>query len=219
MKGAPMIVDSPTKSTEEILLILCKAVQKVLKKASAQEILFSPFVQKINKTCLKPDIGCFTIFEGGLSGLLIMNFSKDAALDIYSKYMISMGIPQDELSILHTSDDVANVLGELMNQTMGHFQTDLRNELHVTVKQNQPKMLVVSKDISISIDAQIEDPQYRRVSFETEKHKPFFLELGIEKTEFELLFPYEKEADEDIDDIFLKAKQEQQKKDYNKEDI
>jgi len=213
-----MIVDSPTKSTEEILLILCKAVQKVLKKASAQEILFSPFVQKINKTCLKPDIGCFTIFEGGLSGLLIMNFSKEAALDIYRSYMSHMGIPEDELSILHTSDDVANVLGELMNQTMGHFQTDLRNELHVTVKQNQPKMLVVSKDISISIDAQIEDPQYRRVSFETEKHKPFFLELGIEKTEFELLFPYEKEADEDIDEIFLKAKQEQQKKDSIKEE-
>lgn len=214
-----MIVDSPTKSTEEILLILCKAVQKVLKKASAQEILFSPFVQKINKTCLKPDIGCFTIFEGGLSGLLIMNFSKDAALDIYRNYMIHMGIPEDELSILHTSDDVANVLGELMNQTMGHFQTDLRNELHVTVKQNQPKMLVVSKDISISIDAQIEDPQYRRVSFETERHKPFFLELGIEKTEFELLFPYEKEVDEDIDEIFLKAKQEQLKKDSSEEDI
>ncbi|MBI9090359.1 MAG: DUF3334 family protein [Desulfobacterium sp.] len=206
-----MIVDSPTKSTEEILLILCKAVQKVLKKASDQEILFSPFVQTINKTCLKPDIGCFTIFEGGLSGLLIMNFSKEAALDIYRSYMSHMGIPEDELSILHTSDDVANVLGELMNQTMGHFQTDLRHELHVTVKQNQPKMLVVSKDISIA--AQIEDPQYRRVSFETEQHKPFFLELALEKTEFELLFPYEKEKDEDVDEIFLKAKQEQQKKD------
>ncbi len=208
-----MIVDSPTKSTEEILLILCKAVQKVLSKASAQGILFSPFVQKINKTCLKPDIGCFTIFEGGLSGLLVMNFSKEAALDIYRSYMSNMGIPEDELSILHTSDDVANVLGELMNQTMGHFQTDLRHELHVTIKQNQPKMLVVSKDISISIDAQIEDPQYRRVSFETEKHKPFFLELGIEKTQFELLFPYEKEEDEDVDEIFLKAKQEQLRKD------
>ncbi|MCP4115950.1 MAG: DUF3334 family protein [Desulfobacteraceae bacterium] len=213
-----MIIDSPTKSTEEILLILCKAVQKVLKKASDQEILFSPFVQKINKTCLKPDIGCFTIFEGGLSGLLIMNFSKEAALDIYRRYMVNMGIPEDELSILHTSDDVANVLGELMNQTMGHFQTDLRNELHVTVKQNQPKMLVVSKDLSISIDAQIEDPQYRRVSFETERHRPFFLELGIEKTEFELLFPYEKEKDEDIDEIFMKAKQEQQDKDSKRED-
>ena len=205
-----MTIDNTTRSTDEILLILCKTVQKVLEKASAQDISFSPFVQKINKTCLKPDIGCFTIFEGGLSGLLVMNFSKEAALDIYRSYMIHMGMPEDELSILHTSDDVANVLGELMNQAMGHFQTDLRNELHVTIKQNQPKMLVISKDISISIDTQIDDPLYRRVSFETERHRPFFLELGIEHTEFELLFPYEKEEEEDVEEIFLKAKRQHQ---------
>lgn len=206
-----MAIDNVTRSTDEILLILCKTVQKVLEKASAQDISFSPFVQKIKKTCLKPDIGCFTIFEGGLSGLLVMNFSKEAALDIYRSYMIHMGMPEDELSILHTSDDVANVLGELMNQAMGHFQTDLRNELHVTIKQNQPKMLVISKDITISIDTQIDDPLYRRVSFETERHRPFFLELGIESTEFELLFPYEKEEEEDVEEIFLKAKRQHQK--------
>jgi chemotaxis protein CheY-P-specific phosphatase CheC len=126
--------------------------------------------------------------------------------------MIHLGMPKDELSILHTSDDVANVLGELMNQAMGHFQTDLRNELHVTIKQNQPKMLVITKDISISIDTQIDDPLYRRVSFETEKHRPFFLELGIENTEFELLFPYEKEEEEDVEEIFMKAKRQHQEK-------
>lgn len=205
-----MVIDKSTKSTDDILLILCKTVQKVLQKASAQEISFSPFVQKIKRTCLKPDIGCFTIFEGGISGLLVMNFSKKAALDIYRSYMIHMGMPEDELSILHTSDDVANVLGELMNQVMGHFQTELRKELHVTIKQNQPKMLVISKDISISIDTQIDDPQYRRVSFETEKHRPFFLELGIEDTEFELLFPYEKEEEEDVEEIFMEAKRRHQ---------
>ncbi|MEA1967135.1 MAG: DUF3334 family protein [Thermodesulfobacteriota bacterium] len=198
-------------STNEILLILCKSVQKVLKKASAQEITFSPLVQKINKTCLKPDIGCFTVFEGGISGLLIMNFSAKAALDIYRSYMLNMGMPEDELSILHTSDDVADVLGELMNQTMGHFQTDLRHELHVSVNQNQPKMLVINKDIHISIDTQIDNPQYRRVSFETERHRPFYLELGIEKTIFEPLFPFEKEKHEDIEDILTQAREKQEK--------
>jgi len=197
------------KSTDDILLILCKSVQKVLSKASAQQINFSPMVQRIKKTCLKPDIGCFTIFEGGLSGLLIMNFSADAALDIYRSYMSNMGIPEDELSILHTSDDVANILGELLNQAMGHFQTDLREELHVSVSQNVPRMLVLNKAISISIDTNIYDPQYRRVTFETEKHRPFYIELAIEKTEFETLFPFEKQQHEDIDDIFQKAKQEQ----------
>jgi len=219
IRSHPMVVDNLITSTDEILLILCKTVQRVLEKASAQEITFSPFVQKINKTCLKPDIGCFTIFEGGLSGLLVMNFSKEAALDIYRSYMTNMGIPEDELSILHTSDDVANVLGELMNQAMGHFQSEMRNKLHVTIMQNQPKMLVISKDITISIDTQIDDPIYRRVSFETEKNRAFSLELGIENTEFTLLFPYEKEEDEDVEEIFLKAKLQQQKKDANEDGI
>ena len=211
-----MNTDSNIKSTDEILLILCKSVQKVLVKASNQNIIFSPIVQKVNGTRLKPDIGCFTIFEGGLSGLLIMNFTADAAVDIYRRYMINMGMPEDELSILHTSDDVANILGELMNQAMGHFQTDLRRELHVSINNNQPRMLVITKDILISIDKNLTKPEYRRVSFETEKHKPFFLELGIEKTEFETIFPFDKQEEEheDIDEIFQKAKQEQMAKDH-----
>ncbi|MEA2061433.1 MAG: DUF3334 family protein [Thermodesulfobacteriota bacterium] len=200
-----------TDSTNEILLILCKTVQRILTKASAREIRFSPLVQKINRTCLKPDIGCFTVFDGGVSGLLIMNFSAEAALDIYRSYMLNMGMPEEELSILHTSDDVANVLGELMNQTMGHFQTDLRHELHVSINQNQPKMLVINKDIHISIDTQIDNPQYRRVSFETENHRPFYLELGIEETIFEPLFPFEKEKHEDIEEILTQAREKQER--------
>ncbi len=207
-----MTTDEKTvKTMNDILLILCLSVQKVLKKASNQEITFSPIVQKINRTGLKPDIGCFTIFEGGLSGLLIMNFTADAALDIYRSYMANMGIPEDELSKNHTSDDVANVLGELMNQVMGHFQADLRKELHVSITQNQPRMLLINKDITISIDPQIIDPQNRRISFETQMHRPFFLELGIEKTEFEVLFPFEQKENEDVDAIFQKAKEQQLK--------
>lgn len=197
------------QSTDEILIILCNSVQKVLTKASGEEVSFSPIVQKISKTCLKPDISCFTIFEGGLSGLLVMNFTAEAAMEIYTSYMTNMGMPKDELSILHTSDDVANILGELMSQTMGRFQTELRQDLHVSIKMSLPKMLVINKDVVISIDTKIEAPQYRRVSFETENRRPFFLELGIEKTEFETLFPFEKEKEEDIDEILLAAQKKQ----------
>ena len=203
------MTDKVIQSTDDILIILCKSVQKVLSKASGEQVSFSPIVQKINKTCLKPDIGCFTVFEGGLSGLLILNFTAEAAIEIYTNYMINMGMPKEELSILHTSDDVANSLGELMSQAMGRFQTELRQELQVSIKLNVPKMLVISKDLVISIDKKIDTPQYRRVSFETENHRPFFLELGIEKTEFETLFPFEKEEEEDIDDLLLAEQKKQ----------
>ncbi len=206
------MTDKKIQSTDDILLILCRSVKAVLTKAAAQDITFSPIVQKINKTCLKPDIGCFTVFEGGLSGLLIMNFTATAAMEIYTSYMSNMGMPSDELSILHTSDDVSNVLGELMSQAMGRFQTELKQELHVSINQNQPKMVVINKDIVISIDTNIDNPQYRRVSFETENHRPFFLELGIEKTEFETLVPFEKEKQETVEDILIEAQAKHQKK-------
>lgn len=196
-------------STKEILLILCNSVKNVLSKASNREITFSPLVQKIKKTCLKPDIGCFTIFEGGISGLLVMNFSAEASLELYKTYMLNMGIPENELSILHTSDDVANSLGELMNQTMGGFKTDLKNELGVSIKLNQPKMLTINKNIIISIDTKIEDPQYRKVSFETENHHPFYIELGIERTEFEELFPFKRQKQENIEEIIINERKKQ----------
>ncbi len=201
--------ETKIKSTRDILLILCKSIKSVLTKALNKEITFSPLVQKIKKTCLKPDIGCFTIFDGGLSGMIIMNFSAEASIEIYRSYMLNMGMPENELSTLHTSDDVANSLGELMNQATVRFKTNLKNELAVSIKLNQPKMLAITKDIIISIDTKIEDPQYRRVSFETENHHPFYIEIGIERTEFEELFPFKKQEQEDIEDIMLRAREKQ----------
>ncbi len=194
------------KSTDEILLILCESVQKVLKKATAQEITFSPLTQLINKTSLKPDMGCFTVFEEGLSGIVAVNFSAETALDLYRSHMINMHMPKEEMSSNYASDDVAGVLGELLNQAMGHFKNDIRDKLYTTIRYNPPKMLLVTQEITISIDDRLEFPQYRRVTFETESYRPFYLELGIEKTEFATLYSYQKEEPApDVDDIFTEA--------------
>lgn len=213
------------KSTDDILFILCKSIQRVLQKATAQKITFFPLAQTINKTTLRPDIGCFTVFESEVSGIVLMNFSAEAALDIYRSYMMNMKMPEDELSRNHTSDDVGNVLGALVDQGMGHFQNDLREELYASVRFTPPKMMVVNQDITISVGNLPQAPDYRRVSFETESHRPFFLELGVEKTAFSPFYSHEKEESghepvrektQDVDDIFLeaqKAKARQEHKD------
>ncbi len=177
------------KTTEDILLLLCNSVQNVLQIATQSPILYSHIVQRINKTCLRPDIGCFVMIEGGFSALVVMNFSSEAAMEIYKKYMVSMGMPEKELAKLYTSDDVSNSLGELMNQIVGNFQAEVKKEFQVTVKQNQPKMIVINKELMISIDAKLDNPQYRKVAFETQNHRPFYVELSMEKTEFAPFFP------------------------------
>lgn len=93
-------------TSEDILLKLCQSVTGVLSKATDTSIHHSAMVQKITKTSLKPDFGCFVLFDGGFSGLVVINFEAKAALEVYQKYMSHMGIPAEELATLHTSDEV-----------------------------------------------------------------------------------------------------------------
>ncbi|MCF8068664.1 MAG: DUF3334 family protein [Desulfobacterales bacterium] len=192
-------VTKKSKTTDDVLKILCKSTKKVLELTTKTEINFSPIIQKTSKTCLKPDIGCFVLFDGGFSGLVIINFSADSAVEIYKKYMMSMGLPENELASLHTSDEVADSLGELMNQIIGDFRVELERTLRVSVNQNQPKMIVINKELMVSIAAAIDRPLFSRISFKTSSGYPFYMETAIENTKFTQLFSFVQEDEETID--------------------
>ena len=161
--------------TEDLLLSLCNSVSAVLTKATCGDIRFSGMVQKITKTCLKPDIGCFVLFDGGFSGLVVINFSAQAAMELYEKYMVEMGMARAELATSYTSDEVSNVMGELMNQIVGDFTGKIARELQTHITQNQPKMLVLNKQVVLSVDTKLDQPQARRVTFFTTKNNIFYL--------------------------------------------
>ncbi len=192
-------------TTEDILLKLCQSVSSVLTSATNSNISYSAMVQKINKTSLKPDFGCFVLFDGGFSGLVVINFTAKAALEVYTNYMRSMGMPEEELAILHTSDEVGDVLGELMNQLVGDFTNKIRKELQTNITQNQPKMLSLNKQVILSVDTNLDRPQVRRVTFSTEKNNIFYLELAMDKTEFIQLEDFEVSEDESPDAILENA--------------
>ena len=141
-------------------------------------------VQRITKTCLKPDIGCFVLFDGGFSGLVVLNFSSQTAMELYESYMLSMGMPKSELAMSHTADEVSNIMGELMNQIVGDFTGKVRRELQTHITQNQPKMLVLNKQVMLSVDTQLDNPEARRVTFYTGKNNIFYLELAVDRAEF-----------------------------------
>lgn len=195
-----------TITTDNILLFLCDSIKSVLTKATAHPINYSSMVQKINKTCLKPDIGCFVLFDGGFSGLVIINFSAEAAVEIYTNYMTHMGIPANELAKSHTADEVSDVMGELMNQIVGDFTSVVGHELHTSITQNQPKMLTINKQVLLSIDTNLDRPQARRVTFMTEKNNIFYLELAMDKTEFIKLSNFEERETYDADTILEQEK-------------
>ncbi len=191
--------------TEDVLVSLCDSVTKVLTLATHSQIRYSAMVQRISKTCLKPDIGCFVLFDGGFSGLVIINLSAQAAMELYTSYMRSMGIPEDSLASSFTSDEVANVMGELMNQIVGDFTGKVGRELQTHITQNQPKMLAINKQVMLSVDANLDQAEARRVTFYTGGGNIFYLELAIDRTEFIKLYDFEPHEAPDPDALIEQA--------------
>ena len=184
--------------TEDLLMSLCNSVVRVLNVATQSRVNYSGMVQRITKTGLKPDIGCFVMFDGGFTGLVVLNFAADTAMEIYERYMLHMGMPKSELAAFYTSDEVSNIMGELMNQIVGDFTGKVRRELQTNITQSQPKMLVLNKQVMLSVDTPLDRPEMRRVTFYTEKNNIFYLELAIDRTEFIKLHDFDaREVDTD----------------------
>jgi chemotaxis protein CheY-P-specific phosphatase CheC len=191
--------------TEDILRSLCNSVTKVLTAATHSQIRYSGMVQRITKTCLKPDIGCFVLFDGGFSGLVVINFSAASAMELYQSYMLSMSMAKDELASSHTSDEVSNVMGELMNQIVGDFTSTVARELQTHITQSQPKMLALHKQVMLSVDTNLDQPESRRVTFFTGSNNIFYLELAIDRTEFIKLNDFETQQAPDPDELIAQA--------------
>ena len=198
---------STVYGTEDLLISLCNSVTRVLGVATHSQIHYSGMVQRISKTCLRPDIGCFVLFDGGFSGLVIINFSGQAAMELYANYLLNMGMSKDDLVSSYTSDEVSNVMGELMNQVVGDFTGKVRRELQTHITQNQPKMLVLNKQVQLSVDANLDNPEARRVTFYTAGGNIFYLELAVDSTEFIKLHDFDASEEIDPDAIMAQTNQ------------
>lgn len=198
--------ENPTVfGTEDILRSLCNSVTKVLSIATQSRIHYSGMVQRVTKTCLKPDIGCFVLFDGGFSGLVVINFSAASAMELYESYLLSMGMAKEELASSHTADEVSNVMGELMNQIVGDFTGKVAREFQTHITQNQPKMLVLNKQVMLSVDTNLDKPEARRVTFFTGRNNIFYLEMAIDRTEFIKLNDFEQHEAPDPDELIAQV--------------
>ena len=171
----------------DLFLRLCDSVSSVISTASGDKISYVPMVQSITKTTLTPDIGTFAMFTGAFSGMVVINFPKETAMEIYSKYMTSMGIPEQEQAKNYTSEEVSNALGELMNQVLGHYIRSVATNLHAQISQSQPKMLALPRELQINFNMNLDNPKFSKISFLTERGNVFFMELAMDNVEFNLI--------------------------------
>uniref|UniRef100_UPI00257A2E78 DUF3334 family protein n=1 Tax=Desulfobacter sp. UBA2225 TaxID=1961413 RepID=UPI00257A2E78 len=94
---------SNNHSIDSIAKIFLNTTQCILEKSTGKEINYANTIQKIPRISMRPDLTCFVQFYGDYMGLVIFNFSEEAAFEIYRHYMINMGMPEDELAV-STSD-------------------------------------------------------------------------------------------------------------------
>ena len=185
----------------DIIMTLCQSVANVITSATSQETRYAPLVQKITKTLLTPDIGTFVMFTGSFSGMVVINFPKETAMELYRGYMLNMGLPDEEIAKNYTQEEVSNTLGELMNQILGNFTRQISEELHIRIDQSQPKMLVLPREVQINISVNLDNPIYGKVTFQTESGNVFYLELAMDDTSFEALKDFESRGTISPDDI------------------
>ncbi|WP_022667423.1 DUF3334 family protein [Desulfospira joergensenii] len=168
-------------SIDEISKIFLRTAQKTLETSTLQEITYSSTIQAIPKVAMRPDLTCFVQFEGDYSGLVILNFSADAAFAIYKSYMTAMGMPEDELGTSITSPEVTDSIGEISNQLMGQLIKDVEEKFELNASFGQPKALTLNSAITLVIDAHY--AENRRLSMKIGNYS-FRIEIAMEHTEF-----------------------------------
>jgi hypothetical protein len=88
---------------------------------------------------------------------------------------------------------------------LGDFTSKIRRELQTHITQNQPKMLVLNKQVILSVDANLDKPEARRVTFYTGRNHIFYLELAIDRTEFIKLYDFDSKPDPEPDELMAQA--------------
>ncbi len=172
--------------------VFCAATKKTLDKGTGKKVSFSHTIQTIAKLSIRPDVGCFVQFSGDYNGLTAMNFSAEAALELYRGYMTTMGLPLEELAKESTSSEVVDTIGEITNQIMGRAVRMVESKYDLNSKFGQPKALSLNSAIALypevtfsggTVSGEDEALDSRRIVFKIDNVR-FHMEISMEKSYF-----------------------------------
>ncbi len=168
-------------SIDAISKVFLTTAQHTLEACTQLEVTYSSTIQKTPKVSMKPDLTCFVQFDGDYNGLVVVNFSANAAFAIYKSYMKTMGMPEDEIAATVDSPEVTDIIGEITNMVMGQLTKDVEEKYNLNAGFGQPKALTLNSAITLVIDSDY--GEHRRLSFRIGNYN-FRIELAMEHTEF-----------------------------------
>jgi hypothetical protein len=74
-------------------------------------------------------------------------------------------------------------------------------------------MLAINREVALSINANLDNPQGRKVAFKTSGNNTFFIEMAMDKTTFVMLEEFDPGDRANADDIIASQNKNQNKQD------
>lgn len=171
----------PKTSTLDFVKIFSRSIRDLVQGSTGVKVAVSKTAMQISGIQITGDIGAFVAFKGDYSGILVLNFEGEAALEIVTGYLTTLGLGAEDIPTIFRSDDVRNNIGEITNQIIGKCRTQVQDILDLTARANIPAVVPITVPIGLSMVAKEgNELECIRVSFTTEKRNKFYMELALE---------------------------------------
>lgn len=168
-------------STLEFVKLFSAGVKNIIERTTGKKIRVSRTAMKVSGVQVAGRIGAFVAFNGDYSGIMILNFEGDAALEIVGDSLLSMGLPEEDVPKHVGSDEVRQSIGELTNQCVGKCRSLVQEKYDLSSFANIPAVVPITVSISLTMVSQEpKDFECVRVCFTTEKRNKFYMELALE---------------------------------------
>jgi len=164
--------------------IFCESTKEILEASTGKKVTYAKTIQNIPQIHLRPEIGCFVLFDGDYKGLMITNFTAESAMALYRGYMLHMGMPEEELAMEYTSDDVIDNIGEIINQIIGKVRKNIEFHYKLVATNSSPTAFALNSTILLTIDDNKKNKKLcRRLCFKIDGYS-FNMELTLERSDF-----------------------------------
>ncbi len=165
-----------------------KAACEVISRSCSMEVTVAKTAQIIPSIEISKDIGAFVTFSGNYSGVMVINFTGDAALELVTSSLVAMGMPEEDIPSHHLADDVLSSIGELTNHIIGKARADMKTEYDLVAHANIPAVVPVTAPIGLVFKGNgLEGYSCIRLAFSTPQNHHFHMEITLEPALFEKL--------------------------------
>ena len=181
-------MNSEESSILAISSLFAKAVQEIVKDFCHLNFFAAKNAQFLSTIQISEDIGAFVSFNGNYSGLMVMNFEGEAALEIVKSSMLAMGMPESEIPSHYMTEDVRSSIGEFVNHVIGHARAKIQKTYDLSANATIPAVIPIATPIGLFFKSALTDGHNCiRLAFRTPGNHRFHLELTMESSRFVVL--------------------------------